>query len=69
MEQPLRAYLMSLSRLYLKPLFEIESWPMEVIIAQQGYDIMQTDEFKKRYELERQQELTLEQRFAELEID
>ena len=68
MEQPLMAYLISLGRLHNKPLFEVMMWPYEEIIRQQAYDLMQTDEFKNRYEMERQESLTLEQRFNEIEV-
>ena len=69
MEQPLMAYLISLGRLHNKPLFEVMMWPYEEIVRQQAYDLMQTDDFKKQYELDRQASLTLEQRFNEIEVD
>ena len=62
------AYLISLGRLHNKPLFEDMMWPYEEIVRQQAYDLMQTDEFKNRYEMERQESLTLEQRFNEIEV-
>ena len=43
-------------------------WPYEEIVRQQAYDLMQTDDFKNRYEMERQESLTLEQRFNEIEV-
>ena len=69
MEQPLTAYLISLARLLNKPLFEVMQWPYEEIVKQQAYDLIQTDDFKKQYELDRQASLTLEQRFNEIEVD
>ena len=68
MEQPLTAYLISLGRLHNKPLFEVMMWPYEEIVRQQAYDLMQTDDFKNRYEMDRQESLTLEQRFNEIEV-
>ena len=53
MEQPLTAYLISLARLHNKPLFEVMQWPYEEIVKQQAYDLIQTDDFKKQYELDR----------------
>lgn len=69
MEQPLIAYMISLGRLHNKPLFEVMQWPYEEIVKQQAYDLIQTDDFKKQYELDRQASLTLEQRFNEIEVD
>ena len=69
MEQPLMAYMVSLGRLLNKPLFEVMQWPYEEIVKQQAYDLIQTDDFKKQYELDRQASLTLEQRFNEIEVD
>ena len=69
MEQPLTAYLISLARLHNKPLFEVMQWPYEEIVKQQAYDLIQTEDFKKQYELDRQASLTLEQRFNEIEVD
>ena len=69
MEQPLLAYMVSLGRLLNKPLFEVMQWPYEEIVKQQAYDLIQTDDFKKQYELDRQASLTLEQRFNEIEVD
>ena len=68
MEQPLTAYLISLARLHNKPLFEVMQWPYEEIVKQQAYDLMQTESFKNRYEMARQESLTLEQRFNEIEV-
>ena len=62
------AYLISLGRLHNKPLFEVMMWPYEEIVMQQAYDLMQTDDFKNRYEMDRQESLTLEQRFNEIEV-
>ena len=69
MEQPLIAYMISLGRLLNKPLFEVMQWPYDEIVKQQAYDLIQTDDFKKQYELDRQASLTLEQRFNEIEVD
>ena len=69
MEQPLMAYMISLGRLLNKPLFEVMQWPYDEIVKQQAYDLIQTDDFKKQYELDRQASLTLEQRFNEIEVD
>ena len=63
------AYMVSLGRLLNKPLFEVMQWPYEEIVKQQAYDLIQTDDFKKQYELDRQASLTLEQRFNEIEVD
>ena len=69
MEHPFQARLIHLSRMFNRPLFEIESWPLDEIISQNALALMQTDDFKKRYEMERQASLSLEQRFNEIEVD
>lgn len=66
-EQPSLAYCVYLSRLLHMPVSEIMRLDSKEVVYQQAYDLMQTDEFKKSYELERQQKMSAKERNKMLE--
>ena len=58
MEQPILFEIMRISRLYNTPSFIVESWPVSELAKQQAYDLVNSEEWRKKYELEKDRELS-----------
>lgn len=61
MEQPSLAYCVHLSRLLHMPTVDIMKLDSKELVYQQAFDLIHTDEFKTKYELERQQQMSAEE--------
>lgn len=66
MEQPILFEIMRISRLYNTPSFIVESWPVSELARQQAFDLVNSQEWQQKYQLEKDRELSPSEIFQKL---